>query len=335
MEKSPDVFLLVLRIYRKLKDNIEMTVSVVIVTIKAKDYIKSCLDSLLEQTHLPFEIMVMDNSSQPDFIRELNRLYPSVKIYSSTNNLFYTGALNKGIQLAQGEFILCLNDDVILDQGFIQESLEGFLIKKNIGMVSGKILRQDKKTLDSTGLFLSVWRTAKERGYGQPDLGQFDKSGFIFGVSGSAAFYRKDMLEAVKNKLDYFDPDFRMFYEDLDISWRAQKYGWLAYYVPTALIYHVRGGSFRPDSGIDKTIARKYLSDQLHCDLIKNRYLTILKNETFFSFLLHLIPILIYDLCVWTYVIFFQPKVIKLFFSCSFAKINEKMHKQRLFKKRF
>ncbi len=312
-----------------------MIVSVVIVTIKAKDYIKFCLDSLLEQTHLPFEIIVMDNSSKPDFAQELNRLYPSVKIYPSANNLFYTGALNKGIQLAQGEFILCLNDDVVLDKKFIQEALAGFLVKEKIGLVSGKILRENRKTLDSTGLFLSVWRTAKERGYGQPDLGQFEKSGFIFGVNGSAAFYRKEMLEAVKKKGDYFDADFRMFYEDLDISWRAQKCGWLAYYVPTALIYHVRGGSFRPDYGIGKAIARKYLNDQLHCDLIKNRYLTILKNETFFSFLLHLIPILIYDLCAWTYVIFFRPKVIKLCFSRFFAKINEKMHKMRLFKKRF
>jgi len=304
-----------------------MMVSVVIVTIKAKDYIKSCLDSLLEQTHLPFEIMVMDNSSQPDFTRELNRLYPSVKIYSSTNNLFYTGALNKGIQLAQGEFILCLNDDVVLDKKFIQEALAGFSVKKKIGMVSGKILRGNRKTLDSTGLFLSVWRTAKERGYGQTDLGQFQKCGFIFGVNGSAAFYRREMLEAVKKKGDYFDADFRMFYEDLDISWRAQKCGWLAYYIPTALIYHVRGGSFRPDSGIGKAIARRYLSDQLHCDLIKNRYLTILKNETFFSFLLHFIPILIYDLCAWTYVICFRPKVIKLCFSRFFAKIGNKVHK--------
>ncbi|PIQ87812.1 MAG: hypothetical protein COV73_02160, partial [Candidatus Omnitrophica bacterium CG11_big_fil_rev_8_21_14_0_20_43_6] len=208
-----------------------MTVSVVIVTIGAKDYIRGCLDSLLEQTHPPSEIMVIDNSLQPGFARELNRRYPSVKIYSSPTNLFYTGALNQGIELAQGEFILCLNDDLVLDRKFIQEALAGFLIKDKIGSVSGKLLRQDRKTLDSTGLFLSIWRTAKERGYGRTDLGQFDKGGFIFGVSGAAAFYRKDMLEAVKKKEDYFDADFRMFYEDLDISWRAQKRGWRAYYI--------------------------------------------------------------------------------------------------------
>jgi GT2 family glycosyltransferase len=289
-------------------------VSVIIVSVGAKDYIHSCLDSLLKQSQQPDEIMVMDNSCRPDFSQKINQRYPSVKIYSGASNLFYAGALNKGIPLARGEFILCLNDDVVLDQNFIQEARAGFRVTERIGSVSGKILRGDKKTLDSTGLFLSVWRTAKERGYGQTDLGQFNQGGFIFGASGAAAFYRREMLEAVKKQGDYFDADFHMFYEDLDISWRAQKCGWLAYYVPTALIYHVRGGSFRPDSGINKPVARKYLSDQLHWDLIKNRYLTILKNETFFSFLLHLVPVLIYDSCAWAYVILFRPGVIKLFF---------------------
>jgi len=302
-----------------------MTVSVVLVTINAKGYIYPCLDSLLEQTHRPLEIIVIDNSSQPDFASQLNRRYPSVRVYTGQSNLFFTGALNKGIGLSRGEFILCLNDDVILDKDFIQEALGGFLVSDKVGLVSGKILRQDRKTLDSTGLFLSVWRTAKERGYGQPDVGQFDKNGFIFGASGAAAFYRKEMLEAVKQGDDYFDSGFGMFYEDLDISWRSQKCGWQAYYVSTALIYHVRGGSFRPASGIGRHLARQYLNDQLHYDLIKNRYRTIIKNETFFSFLLHLIPILIYDLAAWSYVILLRPKVFKVLWSRFFTGGNPKI----------
>lgn len=295
-----------------------MTVSIVIVTIGAKNYLKSCLDSLLAQTHLPFEIIVIDNSLKPDFIHEINGLYPSVRTFTSSENLFYAAGMNRGMELSSGEFILCLNDDVVLEENYIQEGLKGFLIRKNIGIVSGKILRKDKKTLDSTGLLLSIWRTAKERGYGRPDLGQFEKRCFVFGVSGAAAFYRKEMLEEIKEKGGYFDPGFRMFYEDLDLSWRAQKHGWLAYYAPTAVAYHVRGGSFRPDSGIDKAIARRYLSDELQCDLIKNRYLTILKNETFFNFFLHLVPMLIYDLCAWTYLLCFRPRVIKCLFKKRF-----------------
>ena len=290
-------------------------VSAIIVTIGTKDYVKSSLESLLKQTCLPCEIIVIDNSLKPDLLPQVNKLYPSVKVYSSSDNLFYAVSLNKGIDLSKGEFILCLNDDVILDKDFIQEALNGFLINEKIGLLSGKVLRGNGKILDSTGLFLTVWRTAKERGYSKPDLGQFEKAGFIFGVNGAVAFYRRKMLEEIKEINGYFDSGFRMFYEDLDVSWRANKKGWLAYYVPTALAYHLRGGSFRPDSGIDKAIARRYLNEQLHYELIKNRYLTILKNETVAGFFLHLIPILIYDLCVWVYILFFQPKAIKYFFS--------------------
>ncbi len=295
-------------------------VSIIIVTIAVKDYINSCLSSIFQQTFLPFEVIVINNSSVQDLAGQINRLYPSVKVYPGSRDLFYAQALNQGISLSKGEFILCLNDDVILDKDFIRQALNGFSVKNNIGSVSGKILRSDGKTLDSTGLFLSIWRTAEERGYGLADSRQFEQDGFIFGVNGAVAFYRREMLEKIKDKNSYFDSRFSMFYEDLDISWRAKKLGWLAYYVPTAVAYHVRGGSFRPDSGIDKVRARRYLSDELHCGLIENRYLTILKNETFLGFFLHLIPILIYDLCAWTFVLFFQPKVIKLFFSRLFRK---------------
>ena len=217
-----------------MENNSCRLVSIVIVTIGAQDYLWHCLDSIKTQSYPNLEIIVIDNSLDVNFSASIRQSFPRVKLCSSMQNLYYGASLNKGIELSQGEFILCLNDDVILDKEFIQESLKGFWVKNNIGMVSGKVLRAAGKILDSTGLFLSVWRTAKERGYGQLELGQFDKSGFIFGACGAAAFYRREMLEAIKIKGNYFDVDFGMFYEDLDIAWRAQKRGWLAYYVPTA-----------------------------------------------------------------------------------------------------
>ena len=58
-----------------------------------------------------------------------------------------------------------------------------------------------------------------------------------------------------------------------------------------------------------------HLNDEMHVELIKNRYRAILKNETLGEFCLHLIPIVFYDLCAWCYVLFFRPKVIRIFFS--------------------
>ena len=297
-----------------LKSRTGILVSIIIVTSGAKDYLWHCLDSVRRQSYPNLEVMVIDNSLNPDFSAKICESFSFVRLYSNPQNLYYGVSLNKGIALSQGEFILDLNDDVVLDQDFIHQALKGFSVKNNIGMASGKILRRDGLTLDSTGLFLSFWYSAKERGYGQKDVGKFEKPGFIFGVSGSVAFYRKKMLEEIKQGYgDYFDPAFRMFYEDLDISWRANNCGWRAYYIPTAKAFHVRGGSFRPENGLNEPFARKYLNHELHCDLIKNRYLTILKNAHCLSFVMHLVPIILYDFCAWGYVLFFRPKVAKIF----------------------
>ena len=112
-----------------------------------------------------------------------------------------------------------------------------------IGMLSGKILRMDRETIDSTGLFLGRNRKAVERGYGKKDIGQYDKPGYVFGASGAVMFLRKSMLIDIKDENGYFDERFGMYYEDLDLCWRAQKKGWKAYYTPKATAYHVRGGT--------------------------------------------------------------------------------------------
>jgi GT2 family glycosyltransferase len=106
-----------------------------------------------------------------------------------------------------------------------------------------------------------------------------------------------------------------MFYEDLDVAWRANLFGWKGYYVPSALAYHVRGGTARQGVGINKPFARRYLGDELLFDLIKNRYLTILKNESALGFILHFPFILTYEVLVFTFLLIFKPKILKRLFS--------------------
>lgn len=314
-----------------MADRSNKRVSIVVVTFGVKDYIKLCLDSIKKQIYALFEIIVIDNSLNPYFSQGIVEPYPEIKLYSAAKNLFYCAALNLGIETSQGDFILCLNDDVILDKRFIEDGLKGFNIDEMIGMVSGKILRSDGKTIDSTGLFLSLWRTASERGYALKDTGKFEKEGYIFGVNGAVAFYRREMLEAIKVGSDYFDGDYHFFYEDLDIAWRAQSLGWRAYYIPSAIAYHARGASVRARQGIDKPYARRYLNSDLHSDLLKNRYLTLIKNESALSFLLHLPFILSYDILVWIYVLFFKPVLIKKFL-LNIKYLNFALQKRKLIK---
>lgn len=288
-------------------------ISIIIVTVGENNYLETCLKSIKTQTHSKCEIIVIDNSFNQGLKQRVCKDFPDIEFYSSPKNLFYCSALNKGIKMSKGEFILCLNDDVVLDKKFIEEALRGFFIDTKVGMVSGKILRSDGETIDSTGLFLSFFRTAKERGYQDKDNGQFEKQEYIFGVNGAVAFYCKKMLEDIREDYDYFDSDFHFFYEDLDVAWRAKRRGWKGYYVPKAIAYHIRGGTARFSSGIDKPYARKYLNNELHIDLIKNRYITIIKNESILGLLLHLLAIILYDFIMWSYIILFRPQLIKSF----------------------
>jgi GT2 family glycosyltransferase len=173
-------------------------VSIIVVAAGKSGYLKACLDSLAAQGYPRVEVILIDNSLKEGFAQALNREFPFVKVFSSKENLFYCASLNKGIQMSKGDFIICLNDDAVLSENYIENAIKGFGVSDNIGMVSGKILRFDKKTLDSTGLYLSLWKTAKERGYGRQDGPGFDNEGFIFGVNGAAAFYRRKMLEDIR-----------------------------------------------------------------------------------------------------------------------------------------
>ncbi|MBM3254848.1 MAG: glycosyltransferase [Candidatus Omnitrophica bacterium] len=282
-------------------------VSIIIVTAGVQGHLKTLLDSIERQTHQASETIIIDNS-----INGIAITLPKwAKLYTNGKNLFYCQALNLGVKESKGEFILCLNDDVVLGERFIKEALKGFFISPKIGMVSGKIMRSDKKILDSTGLFLSILFTATERGYGALDKGRFEREQYIFGVNGAVAFYRRKMLEDIKINSDYFDEDYRIFYEDLDIAWRAQNFGWRGYYMPKAVAFHARGATVRGSAGVSKPYARHYLSDDLHLDLLKNRYITIIKNASFISLFIHLPFIFIYDLASLVYIILFRKRLTK------------------------
>jgi len=290
-------------------------VSVVIVTRGIKDYFLVCLESVFRQTYIPLEVTLIDNSMAPSVAAQVFAAYPSVRIVSTGRNLYYCEALNRGISKSRGTYVLCLNDDVRLEPSFLSEALRGFDASSRIGMVTGKLLRPDRVTIDSAGMSLTVWRTPKERGYGEQDRGQLDINGPVFAANCAAALFRRSMLDDIREGEDWFDPDFRIFFEDLDICWRARRRGWGVYYVPQAVAYHVRGGTVRQDSGEGRPLARQYLSDYMNALLLRNRYLVLIKNEKLWRLLFCSFPLLGYELLAWAYVLIYRPLVIKIFWS--------------------
>ncbi len=278
------------------------SVSIVIVNYNTKAYLKACLDSIRLQSFRDFEVIVVDNASTDGSVDMVRIEYTEALLIRNSKNELYCKGMNEGIKKCQGEFILGLNTDVVLEKNFLEEGLKGFQIGNRIGMVSGKILRMDKRTIDSTGLFLGKNRKPVERGYGQRDRGQYNRPGCVFGVNGAVGFYRRACLEDISKDGQYFDEDFGMYYEDLDLCWRAQKKGWLVYYNPWAVAYHVRGGTAIINKGKGRPgLNLAYLREDLKRLYIINRYRCMMKNDSLAGILINLPFILWYEVKIWSY----------------------------------
>ena len=170
-----------------------------------------------------------------------------------------------------------LNQDTRLDKEFCREALKGFTGTSRVGMVSGRILRFDETTVDSLGQYLSRSLYPKERGYNTPWRSIQEEEREIFSVCGAVAFYRRAMLQEVAFQGEYLDEDFFMFFDDIDLGWRAQRRGWKARYAPEAIAFHSRSGTLSPGRKVGLFFRRPL---ELRYHLVKNRYLTLLKNAS-------------------------------------------------------
>ena len=111
----------------------------------------------------------------------------------------------------------------------------------------------------------------------------------MFGVCGAAALYRREMLESIADSArTYFDESFFAFYEDLDLAWRAQRRGWKAVYRHRAVALHERGGSASRAPGLRRIAAFLGHRPEVRLHMLKNRYLTILRNDSVAGYLRNL-----------------------------------------------
>ncbi len=284
------------------------TVSVIIVTKAADERLERCLNAVKHQSLAPHEILVCvtGNMKQTPAAERSDR----TTAWRFVNG-WYTTALNIGIRSTAGEYVLCLNDDAVLDHQFLEQALPAFRQDAKIGMVTGKILRFDGKTIDGAGQFPGRTRKAIDRGYRQIDRGQFDHAGYVFGSGGTAPIFRRSMLESiVLQPGEYFDESFGMYYEDLDLAWRAQRTSWKAYYVPTAVAHHERGASSRiRHDGLCHRFYLPQMPDALLQRAVLNRYRVMLRNDTLAGIVRNLPAIVAFEMGQWSYLMCRSPRL--------------------------
>jgi len=328
-----------------------------IVTWNSLKFLEECLDSVFNQTFKSFSVLIIDNGSNDETIEFIRKNYSKEKIketfkktskifiFQNNKNLGFSRAHNQGLVLAQSEFVLVLNSDVILEPDFLTKLMRKAVKEKKVGSFACKLLKiksgdielEEKiKTdiIDSTGFKIFKNRHIIDRGQGQKDKGQYDKETNVFGVSGACALYRRQALEDIKmllrnGQFEYFDEDFFAYQEDMDMAWRLQLKAWPCLYIPQAKAYHYRGVGGKENISLFELAKihwqRSETIEYLSC---RNHIWLLLKNSYLKNIFYHFFMIFFYQSGKKIYLFFTKPKILLKVSSC-FWRNFAKMYKKR------
>lgn len=294
-----------------------MKVSVNLVTWNGARYILDCLQSVFAQTYTDFSVLIIDNNSTDETVAIINEQYPHLQIVQNRENFGFAKAHNQAIHWSKSEYVLVLNQDVILEPGYI-ENLVAFLDKfPDVGACTGKIYRfeSDQKTkyIDTVGLQLMKNFRVVDRGAGEVDEGQYDVTEEVFGVSGAIPLYRRVALQSVQEGKFFFDEDFGSYKEDVDLAFRLRYAGWKAYMVPAAIAYHERtvAAPLKEMTRRMMVTSRKQHSSFSKFYSYRNHWYVILKNIPEKS-LHYRWPIFWYEVMKFLYILFAEPRLLKV-----------------------
>ena len=276
-------------------------VSVTLVTYNSAAFVPSCLESIFAQQYQELEVVVVDNASS-DSTRALLAAYDGrIRLILNDHNAGFAAAQNQAIAASSGKWVLVINPDTQISPRFVSRLVAAGeeYARERVGTVCGKLLAmEDDLTIptpplvDSAGIFFTPTLRHFDRGSRRPDVGRYEKPEFVFGASGAAALYKREMIEDISHDGEFFDPDFFTYREDADLSWRAQLLGWKCLYVPKAVGYHVR--TAQPWN-------RAKLPPEINMHSVKNRFLMRVKNIGASLYLRNAVPIAARDLCILFY----------------------------------
>lgn len=227
--------------------------AIIVLNWNGADDALNCVESLQQQTLRP-EIIIVDNNSSDDSVERFEDHVKSQKkdapiLIKNSQNLGFAGGINTGLVHArkQGfEYIGVLNPDAIADKHWLKSLYTELTSHPSAGITTGLLLRRDGNTIDTSGDFYTTWGLPGPRNRDEPTVNAPNQPGEIFGATGGGALYRTAML----NDIGLFDEDFFMYYEDVDLSFRAQLAGWKVRYTPKAIAYHKVGASSQKVPGL-------------------------------------------------------------------------------------
>ncbi|MHB8692812.1 MAG: glycosyltransferase family 2 protein [Solirubrobacteraceae bacterium] len=208
------------------------TVAAVIVCYDEEpEELRRAIDGLVSQTRAPDEILLIDNGGGR-LARELGDHHPSVTAIVARRNLGYPPAVNLAAAHTTADFLLCLNPDADADRNCLERLLAAALSDPSIALVGAQILLADHATRNAGDNPLHPLGISPSGGYGLPREDGEPRDVLV--VSGACCLIRR----AVFAELGGFVDEFFLYYDDVDIAWRAFLAGYRVVYDPRAIVAH-------------------------------------------------------------------------------------------------
>ncbi|MEA2347919.1 MAG: hypothetical protein QOG62_1706 [Thermoleophilaceae bacterium] len=225
-----------------------VAISAIVVNHRREDLLAQCLASLREAlARVPGggQTIVVDNGSADGSCARVKADDPDALLIEFPDNRGFATAVEEGRRRADGEWILLLNNDAVIEPDAAARLLAVATSAADIGSVAAQMLfARTPPKINSAGLEVDTLGVAYDRLLGldpEPtDLEPLE----VFGASGGAALYRQSMLDQIGG----FDESFFAFVEDADVAWRARMAGWRCLYVPSALVHHHHSATARHGS---------------------------------------------------------------------------------------
>jgi len=250
-------------------EEISRLASIVILNWNGRDLLAQGLPSVIDAVlhdGLPHEILLVDNGSRDGSADYVRTAFPQVRVLELPDNRGFAHGNNAGVRAARHDIVVLLNNDMIVDPGFLRPLLDGF--GPNTFAVSSQIRNQDPAVMrEETGWTSAVFR----RGfldYTHRDVNGQELSRPCYPVlwagGGSSAFHRTRFL-ALGGFHEIYSP---AYVEDTDLSFRAWQAGWEVLFAPRSVVYHKRRA----------TTLALFTQEELQALIERNRLLFIWKN---------------------------------------------------------
>jgi len=226
--------------------------SIIIVSWNTKEFLLSCVRSVFESGQgISREVIVVDNGSQDGSGHEVKKIFPLISLVENERNLGFAKAVNQGLQMASGRYILLLNPDTQMKDGAIERFVSFMDFHPDTGVAGAQLLNSDGSKQNSIANFPSLatelfnksllrrlfpkWFPGKERNYSEPVE--------VNSVIGACMMVRREALDQV----GLLDEDYFLFLEETDWCYRMKKAGWKIYHVPQTEVFHFQGKSAETD----------------------------------------------------------------------------------------